>query len=274
MRRLRSILATIVITLAVIFACVYWIGPVALSLYAARKVPPVARIVPTELKDHSVSQAPGLKLSYVGYEFEVPWSDLDETKTTLYPKDKDKAEKTRVVLTFRSGLRLMATALPAREMVNGWASEFKVQPQEVELFFGPGTSTSDYAFVRDVYGFTPMKMHYWSFSQSLHFREQMVLLTKSIMPVPAAASGIFNLRNQYYQGFQQGDPRVTKNDIVVDLYSDEGDFEMILSPRNYASPTGVTQPEINRIVESLQKATPREVESSATIKIASKPLAR
>ena len=133
-------------------------------------------------------------------------------------QDKDKAEKTRVVLTFRSGLRLMATALPAREMVNGWASEFKVQPQEVELFFGPGTSTSDYAFVRDVYGFTPMKMHYWSFSQSLHFREQMVLLTKSIMPVPAAASGIFNLRNHYYQGFQQGDPRVTKNDICL-LYT-------------------------------------------------------
>jgi hypothetical protein len=264
MKLLRRIATTIATTLAVIFACVYWIGPVALSLYEVRKVPPVARVVPTDLKDHSVSQAPGTNLSYVGYEFEVPWSDLDETKTTLFPKDK--AEKTRVVLSFLSGLRLMVTALPAREMVNGWASEFKVQPKEIELFFGPGTSTSDYTFVRNVYGFTPNKMHYWSFSRGLHFREQMVLLTKSIMPVRAAASGIFNLRNQFYHGFQQGDPRATKDDIVVDLYCDEGNFEMVLSQRDYTGPTGVTQPEINRIVESLRKATTREVASSANTK--------
>src|ERR1700678_1156800 len=112
-------------------------------------------------------------------------------------------------------------------------------------------------------------MHYWSFSRGLHFREQMVILTKSIMPAKAAASGIFNLRNQYYQGFQQGDPRVTKDDIVVGLYSDEGHFEMALSQRDYTGPTGVTQPEINRIVESLRKATPREVASSANTKIES-----
>jgi hypothetical protein len=269
MKLLRRIVTTVVITLAVILVCVYWIAPVALSFYEARKVPPVARVVPTDLRDHSVSQAPGTKLSYVGYEFEVPWSDLDETRTKLYPKDK--AEKTRVVLSFRSGLRLMVTALPAREMINGWASEFKVQPQGIELLFGPGTSTSDYTFVRNVYGFTPSKMHYWSFSPRLQFRDQMVLLTKSIMPVKAAATGIFNLRNQYYQGFQQGDPRVTKDDVVVDLYSDDGHFEMILSQKEYTNPTGVTQPEINRVVESLRKATPGEVASSAGTGIESTP---
>jgi hypothetical protein len=272
MKLLRRTLTTIVITFAVILVCLYWIAPVALSFYEARKVLPVARVVPTELKDHSVSQAPGTKLSYVGYQFEVPWGDLDETKTTPYPKDK--AEKTRVVLSFRSGLRLVVTAFPAREIVNAWASEFKAQPQGIELLFGPGTSTSDYTFVKNVYGFTPNKMHYWSFSRGLHFREQMVLLTKSITPVKAAASGIFNLRNQHYQGFQQGDPRVTKDDIVVDLYSDDGAFEMVLSRRDYTSPTGVTQPEINRIVESLRKATPGEVASSAGAGMESTPRIR
>lgn len=113
MRLVRRILVTTVVTLGVILACVYWIGPIGLSFYAARKALPVARIVPTDLKDHSVSQALGTKLSYLGYEFEVPWSDLDETKTVLYPKDKP--EKTRVVLAFRSGLRLMVMAVPPRE---------------------------------------------------------------------------------------------------------------------------------------------------------------
>ena len=272
MKLFRRILATIVITIAVILLCVYWIGPVALSFYAARKALPVARVVPTELKDHSVSQAPGMKLSYFGYDFEVPRSDLDETKTTFYPKDKP--EKTLVVLSFRSGLRLMVTALPARETVNGWASEFKVRPKVVELFFGPSTSSSDYAFVRNVYGFTPNKMHYWSFSPGLHYREQMVLLTKSIMPVKAAASGIFNISNQSYRGFQQGDPQVSRDEVVVDLYSDEDHFELVLSPRKYANPAGVIQPEINRIVESLRKAAPGEVASSASTGIQSTPRLR
>src|SRR5579863_9482415 len=118
MRLLRH-LATSVVTLAVILAGIYWIAPIGLSFYAARKALPVARIVPTELKDHSVSQAPGTKLSYLGYEFEVPWNDLDEAKTVLYPKDKP--QKTRVVLAFQSGLRLMVTAVPPREFAQLWA---------------------------------------------------------------------------------------------------------------------------------------------------------
>ncbi|HWW14911.1 MAG TPA: hypothetical protein VN310_09655 [Candidatus Dormibacteraeota bacterium] len=272
MKRLRSILVTIVVTLTAIFVCLYWIAPIALSFYAARKVLPVARVVPTDLKDHSVSQAPGTKLSYFGYEFEVPWSDLDEAKTAHYPKDKP--EKTRVVLSFRSGLRLVVTAVPAREAVSFCATEFKIQPPGVELLFGPGASTSDYAFVSNVYRFTPDKMHYWSLSPRLHAREQMVLLTKSIMPVKAANSGIFNLQNQYYRGFQQGDPRVSRDGVVINLYSDEGDFEMIFLEKDYTHSAAVTQPEINRIVQSLRKAAPGEVASSAGTEIKSMPRLR
>jgi hypothetical protein len=152
-----------------------------------------------------------------------------------------------------------------------WATEFQVRPQGVELLFGPGTSSSDYAFVRNVYGFTPNKIHYWSFSPGLHYREQMVLLTKSIMPVKAAASGIFNISNQSYRGFQQGDPQVGRDEIVVDLYSDQDHCEMILSPKKYTNPAGITQPEINRIVESLRKAIPGEVASSASARVESTP---
>jgi hypothetical protein len=272
MKLLRRILTTIIVTLVVIFACIYWIAPIALSFYAARIALPVARIVPTELKDHSVSQAPGTKLSYLGYEFEVPWSDLDEAKTALYPKEKP--EKTRGVLAFRSGLRLMLTAVPPREFTQLWATDFKTPPRGVEILFGPGSSTSDYIFVRNVYGFTPDKMHYWSLSPRLHAREQMVLLTKSIMPVKAAASGIFNISNQFYRGFQQGDPRVSRADVVVDLYSDQDHFEVIFSPEKYTNPAGVTQPEINRIVQSLRKAAPGEIASSESTDIKSTPRLR
>lgn len=58
MRLLRPLLVTLTITLAVVFVGVAWIAPVALSYYGARKAPAVTRIVPTELKDQTISQAP------------------------------------------------------------------------------------------------------------------------------------------------------------------------------------------------------------------------
>ncbi len=256
MRVLRRVLTTIVITFAVILVCVCWIAPVALSFYAARKVPPIARLVPTDLKDRSISQSPGMKLTYFGYEFEVPWSDLDETGTTLYPKDKP--EKTRVVLTFRSGLQLMVTAVPAREFAAEFATDFKMPAQKFEAVFGRGAATSDYTFVRNVYEFTPAKMHYWSLSTGVHYREQAVLIVKSIMAVKAADTGIFYVQNQSFKGFQQGDPRACHDRLVLDLYSDEDHFEVIFLQKDYHDANGVTQPEINRVIQSLRRATPSE----------------
>lgn len=232
---------------------------VASSFNAARKAP-FARIVPTDLKDKSVSQAPGTELSYIGYEFEVPWSDLDETQTKLYPNDKP--EKCKADLRFRSGLRLLVTAVPPREWAKTFVTEFKMAPQKVDAAI-----KSDYSFVRNMYEVTPDRMHYWSLSPDVHTREMYWLTIKSVALSNSAASGVFNLQNESYKGFQQGNPQVRQDGIVVNLYSDEGSVEMILLQKDYKTSTGVTQPEINRIVQSLRKSTQNE---SATPHIAQK----
>jgi hypothetical protein len=139
LRWFRRIAVTLVVTLAVVFVGTEWIAPVAVSYYAARKAPAVARVVPTELKDHSFSQAPGARLTYIGYDFEVPWNDLDETQTKQYPKDKPN----RVVLVFRSGPRLKITALPARGWVDSLPEVLKLSPQEMETIFGHEAVQSD-----------------------------------------------------------------------------------------------------------------------------------
>src|ERR1700680_1320222 len=135
---LRRILVTLVICCGIVLAGAFWVVPMALSFYAAKTVPARARITPRDLRDHSVSQAPGLRLSYVGYDFDVPWNDLDEAKTVLYPKHK--REKTEVVLAFHSGLRLVVTAVPAREFAREFAAEFTTSPQQPR--------TSEYVLVR------------------------------------------------------------------------------------------------------------------------------
>ena len=260
MKLARRILITVAITFAVLLVAVNWVAPVALSFYAAKKALPAARVVPTDLKDHSVSQAPGTMLSYLGYQFEVPWTDLDESKTKLYPQDNP--DKKMAFLFFRSGLRLVVKAVPPREWAHGFATDWKLSPQQVQAFMGREAATSDYAFLKNLYAFTPSSMHYWALSPQLHSREQMLLLIKSIVPSKPAETGIFNIQNQSLRGFQQGDPHVRQDYLLVNLYSDNDSIEIGFFQKDYPSPAGVTQPDINRIVQSLQKAAPGEVATS------------
>jgi hypothetical protein len=249
LRLLRRILVTLVITFAVVFVGVEWIAPVALSYYGARKAPAVTRIVPTDLKDLTVSQAPGSRLSYFGYEFEVPWNDIDETQTKLYPKDKPN----RVVLVFRSGLRPMITALPPRELIKGISGELKTSPQKMEATFGHEAIKSDYNFVKTLYEFTPDTMHHWSISPRVFSREAILLILKSLAPAKCAETGIFKVQNQSFKGFQQGNAETREDGVVVNIYSDDGSVELIFTEKNYKASAGVTQPEINRIIQSLHK---------------------
>jgi len=247
---LRRIVVTPIITCAVILASGYWIAPIALSFYAANRVPASARIVPTDLQDHSVSQASGLRLSYVGYDFEVPWSDLEDAKTRLYPKDK--ADKTEVVLGFRSGLRLVVTTIPARQFVHVFSPDFTMSPNQIDAVYGEGAATSDYAFASNVYNFSPDKMHYWSLKSEDHYRDDAMLNMKSILPAEPAATGIFRIQNGNYKGFQQGNPKIRQDNLLVSLYSDDGSVQIKFCQKTYRNSAGVTQAEINRIIQSLQ----------------------
>lgn len=253
MKTARRILATIVITLAVAFIGIYWISPVALSLYSSRKALPITRVVPTNLKDRSVSQAAGAKLSYLGYEFEVPWSDLDESKTEFYPKDKP--EKTFARLHFRSGLQLLVMTGPPHSFVDQMTrTDFKMSPQAFAAVFGQQAVVSDYEFMKRVLEFSPEKMHPWTFSSVIASREQVLLLTKSIVPSSPSETGIFYLDNGTYKGFQQGNPLARRDSLLLSLYSEDGSIEIFLVQKQFANPAGVTQPEINRIVQTFHKA--------------------
>jgi hypothetical protein len=265
LRVLRRILVTLLVTLAGVFVGVTWIAPVAFSYYSARTAPRVARVVPTDLKDQSVAEGLREKLSYFGYEFEIPWNDLDETQTKLYPTDK--TEKCKVDLHFRSGLRLMVTAVPAAEWIKGLPREFKGSPRAIESVFGGETMKSDYNFLKALYEFTPYKMNHWSTSRRVYGREESLLMIKSMALSRSAITGIFKIQNQNFKGFQQGDPQVRQDGIVVNLYSDEGGVEFMILQNDYQNSTGVIQPEINRIVQSLRRT---QQGSTSASRVASK----
>lgn len=251
MRLLRRIALTVVLTVGVLCVIAEWAVPVALSYYAVRKAPSIVRVIPTALDDVTISDASGVKLSYLGYAFEVPWTDLDESQTKQYPTDK--TAKFRVDLHFKSGLRLLVTSVPARSLVDGLPKEFNTSPKKLAAAFGPDTMKSDYSFNQAVYEFTPDKMNHWDFRRAPVNRDELLLIIKSIVLSSSASSGIFNIQSGKYVGFQQGNPQAQPHAIVVSLYSDDGEVEMIFTQKDYRKSVGITQPEINRVIHSLRE---------------------
>lgn len=256
MRIVRRILITIVLTLGTGFILINYVSPIALSFYGSAKALPITRVVPIDLKNSSIAPATGTKLSFLGYEFEVPWDDLDPTQTVLTPRGNP--DKNRVILTFRSGLRMMATKSPARQMADEFMrQDFRMTPAAFAAVFGSKAADSDYEFMKCVFEFSPARMHHWALGPPVHAREAMLLVTKSILPSRPAKSGIFNIHSTNYEGYQQGDPNSpsAKDDgIVLSLYSQTDAFEIIFAQAK--SKHLVTQPEINRIAQTLHKVEP------------------
>lgn len=231
-----------------------WIASVASSFSAARKAPPVAYVMPRDLADSTVSPAPGMKLSYLGFDFEIPWNDLDEATPRVTPSDHSD----RAILRFRSGLLLELSRLPVRNFPDFVSKEYGMPAQQVDSVFGSGAATSDYLFHKGLYEFTPERMHYWAVSPSVHSSEQLALMMKSFAPSKSAETGVFKVQNQYCRGFQLGDPAITTSSLRLDLFFDDGGVEVIIRQVRYGNPARIAQSEINRIVQSLRKsASPR-----------------
>lgn len=263
MKTLRRILIALTAISALSFIGIYWIAPVALSFYDSKTALAITRITPAALRDNFASQTPGTTLSYLGCNFDVPWTDFDEAKTELFPKNKP--EKTMARLRFRSGLQLAVFSGPPHSFYDQFTKEIKMSPQAFAAVFGARSATSDYEFMKRVLEFSPDSIPHWTTTSVVQSREQVLLLAKSIIPSSAAQTGIFNIQTPGYKGFQQGnpdDPHTAKFGIVLSLYSDDGGIEILIAEKDYTTPGGVTQPEINRIVQSLHKTEAKVVSAT------------
>ncbi|HLW85095.1 MAG TPA: hypothetical protein VKR60_07775 [Candidatus Sulfotelmatobacter sp.] len=241
-----KLLRLILIAVVVIVAALSWIGPAGV-LYFAKTAPAVVRVVPTNLQDQSTSQAAGTKLSYFGCEFEVPWNDLDQSQTRVFPENEHHMHM--VWVSFHSGLKLFVAITPRNEVV------------------------PDYSVLKRIYESTPDNVHYWSLIEGWGYRDAHLLLAKwaflQSIGDPGGGSnpaetGIFNLQSQGYNGFQYGDPRTRPDVLQLRLYSDDVRVDVKFLQGGYYEAAGVTQPEINRIVQSLHRTTVNETPIAVT----------
>lgn len=210
--------------------------------YMARKMP-VVKKTPVELPDFSVSHAPGTKLSYFGYEFEVPWNDVDEAKSRIIGGNK-------AVIVFRSGNVVSVWSGSPREFVNTVLSSGKIDAETFRQIYGDEALKSDYVFHRIMLATTPDKITPF-IPQKRAVGQAMLLLIKGISAPRGADSGIFSLRTAEVAGFQFGQPTNPRG-VDVELFTDSGSLDFIFGQKVNGS-TVISQPDVNRILQTLHK---------------------
>jgi len=240
----------IVLGIAVLVSVIYlWFfgfqTVIALGVrYLARKTPLVG-MAPAQLTDLSVSRSPGRKLSYFGYEFEVPWNDMDEAKSSIIADNK-------AVIAFQSGDSLSVWRGSPRAFVNSVLSNDKIDPSTLRRMYGDEALQSDYALYRTVLETTPDKFTPFISQTNAASRAILLIVKGTILP-RGTESGIFAVNAGEFSGFQFGRPANPSGELSVRLFSNISSLNFIFNQKA-GGPTVISQPDINRILRTLHRA--------------------
>lgn len=217
--------------------------------YLARKKP-VVRMAPAQLTDLSISRSPGRKLSYFGYEFEVPWNDMDDSKTKIIGDNKE-------LIAFQSGNSLSVWHGSPRAFVNSVLSNDKIDPSTVRRMYGDEALSSDSAFYHTLLETTPEKITPFMPRQDVVSRAILLIVKGTILP-RGTQSGVFAVTAGEFSGFQFGRPQNQSGEVSVRLFSDTSSFNFIFYQKP-GGPTVISQPDINRILQTLRKPISQSV---------------
>jgi len=258
-RRMRVLvgLGTVVLTCGIYLWFFGFQTMVALEArYIARQMP-VVKKVPLELPDLSISRSPGTKLSYFGYQFEVPWDDIDEAKTRTIGEDK-------AIIAFRSGNVLSVWRGSPREFVNTLLTSGKIDPDIFRQMYGDEALQSDYALHRIMLDTTPGRITPFISKKDAVSRATLLVM-KGISAPRGAESGIFAVKAGEFTGFQYGRPPSPSVGLSVELFADSGSLDFIFGQKANGS-TVTSQPDINRILQTLQRATSEGIANASSPK--------
>jgi len=208
--------------------------------YKFRGFPDVAE-TPAPLSDLSISTERHKVVSYFGYEFELPWDNVDEAK--------DKTFGTVHVTYFRSGDVFWFSTFPPRDFVKEVMKTEKLTPKDFDELYGHGAAESDYTFHEKMLEITPSEITPF-ISRTKAVSSAELLLEKAIS-MPKADSGIFSVETREFRGFQFENPQTRPSRITVELFSADGGIDVMFLQK--AGVPEISQREVNRIIQSIHK---------------------
>ena len=247
MPKWARILIALFVVLLVCAAYVWFFGPqtvIALGArYLARKTP-VVSMAPAQLTDLSASRSPGRKLSYFGYEFEIPWADIDDAKTKMLGDNK-------ALIAFQSGNSLSVWSGSPRAFVNSVLTNDKIDPSSLRRMYGDEALSSDFALYRTILETTPGNVTPFLSRQDAVSRTILLVVKGTILP-RGTKSGVFAVQAGEFSGFQFGRPQNQSGEVSVRLFSDSSSLNLIFNQKP-GGPTVISQPDINRLLQTLRK---------------------
>jgi hypothetical protein len=219
--------------------------------YEYRKLPDVDK-TPLPLADLSISSVPHKKVTYFGYEFELPWDDVDE------PKDKTTGQIR--VGAFRSGNAFWFSTFPPKSFVDEFMKTSKLNPRDFRQLYGDAAFESDYGFNNIMLQMTPSQITPFV-SRRQAAVGALLLLFKGIS-MPKADSGIFSIQTPDFQGFQFQGPQNRPFKITDELYSNDGGVDVMFLQKVGGSAPSISKAEINRVIQSIHKVPVQTVASN------------
>ena len=252
MSRRTRILAGLVVTAVLCGTYLWFFGVQTFFALEARNIArqiPVVKKEPVELPDLSISRAVEKKLSYFGYEFEVPWDDVDEAKSRIIGGNK-------AIIAFHSGNVLSVWIGSPHDFVNAVLSSGKIDRDTFRQIYGDEALQSDYSFHRIMLGTTPGQITPFIPKRQAISRS-MLLLMKGISAPMGADSGIFLVRTGDFNGFQFGRPQGSSKGFSVQLYSESCSLDFIFGQKVNGS-TIISQPDVNLILQTIHKIPSQE----------------
>jgi hypothetical protein len=208
--------------------------------YQYRNLPDVAK-TPVPLPDLSISSVAHKTVSYFGYEFELPWDDVDEARA--------KTVGTIHVVAFHSGNAFWFSIFPPKDFVNEVTKTANLDPQVLKRIYGEDSLESDYAFQKKMLALTPSDITPF-ISKNQAISRQMLLLIKAVS-MPKASSGIFSIQTRDFKGFQFENPEAHPSRVTIALFSNDGGIEVMFMQKGGAP--AISQSEINRVIQSIHK---------------------
>jgi hypothetical protein len=247
----RWFLVVIGCVLFLIFVAYMWglQTVLCLQLRSEQKSLPLLGFTPQELPSLSLNLNPGTKLSHNGYVFEVPWTDLDETKSKKFPNSSRFA--------FRSGYVVVVFGpnAPDKGLMTTVQKSFgSLNSDAMVQIFGPETTRSNYQFEKTLLEETPSQLKPWT-NRPEAIRTSFLLLIKGIASV-GGNTGIFTVQGNGWKGFQFDDPAKKPKRVAVELFDAQDRQVEILFYRGDGSFLSLTQADINRVSTTLNPAEP------------------
>jgi hypothetical protein len=198
-------------------------------------------VVPQPLPATAAETSIGKSFSYLGYEFESPWTDVAfERKTNSV-----------VVLNFSNGQGIAVFDWPQGplQMLKGETAE---QAAALQAVLGAEATRSNYAFLSSILAVTPGDLRV--FSSRHKMVANSVLLSMKQIEISKVKGRVYSFETDAIRGFQKGDPLQDVTVTIEAFDAQDHKIELLIGAKPNTNPKP-SQADINRILYSFRPAS-------------------